>query len=174
MRAGAAYYDTEEGGLHLLSSTAHVTGAASHVIAGPVLALDGAGSAAIVSGVTLDPAVMPGWVVVLPSAEAYLELEGGGAVGTSLDLSLSGSAGAVGFVALSLEELFWRTAFGFVWIDPSHVLWTASLVAQAPPTVLAIPADPALIGFAVTLQALAFSSGLPPLLTNPAGVVFHG
>jgi hypothetical protein len=178
LRAGAGYLGFEEGGLHLVDSTARVVGAPLHEIAGPVAAVDGFNATAIVSGVTLSPPGAPTWVTTPAPPEPYLGTTAPGGPGTSFDVQLFGEPGGVAFAALSVTPALFSMPIGEAWLSPAGLAWSGifPLLGQstASATTLQVPPNPAFAGETAILQGLVLPGVLPGGLTNPTAIAVRG
>lgn len=146
----------------------------------PAFAIDGSNAQVSVSGLSIDPPQLPDWVRRLRPAAPVLALAGGDAPGASAFVALRAPLGAPALLAFALAPGFARLAPGVepVWLDVHALLALLPLIGQGQeqPSALplALPADPALAGLAVWVQAW-----LPPLVasdaawTNPLALVLR-
>ena len=138
-------------------------------------------STATVSGVTLNPPGLPAVVLSPLIPEPFLRASGGVSPGGTLVVDLFGPLGAPAAVAIATNPALLQIPMfsNLLWLKPAGIVSLQPLVTagQERPSGLsiAIPADPAFIGFTVTIQALVGASGSSgPWLTNPFGVLLGG
>lgn len=143
----------------------------------PVSAVDGNGVIDVDPSVPLAPyaaapPVAPGVVATLRSVSGLAAA--GGALGGQVVLTLRSEPATPFVLAAGLAVAPFTTPMGRLFLAPDGLLVLATGVQAAGGTTtvsVPLPMDPRFIGFSLTLQAAAASSGGRVELTNPAAVV---
>jgi hypothetical protein len=140
-----------------------------------------ANSTVAVSGVQLQPALLPAGVLAPSPAEPFLQLTGGEAPGSALLFELFGPLGSPALVGVSSAPALLALP-GFsesVWLDPAALFATWPLATAGQEVAVgfgvALPWDPALTGLALTAQSVVDpGGGGGPWLTNAFQLVLGG